>query len=179
METGVSKINYEEPQSKPDGSSSWLRTSKVPLRNKAGDVIGVLGTYEDITERKAQDDALRASEERYRHLIGQSFDAVVIHRGGKIVEANEAALAMAGVPSQKDLVGRSIYDFIHTDSKKIVEKRVAMLEHAGTVTLPCVREKFIRPDGRVVDVEVMATRFIDKGIPAIQIVFRRISDNRT
>jgi PAS domain S-box-containing protein len=52
METGTPKINYEETQLTADGRITNVRTSKVPLRNPAGDVIGVLGTFEDITERK-------------------------------------------------------------------------------------------------------------------------------
>ena len=45
MESGVSKLSYDEPQSTPDGQTIWLRTSKVPLRNASGDTIGVLGIY--------------------------------------------------------------------------------------------------------------------------------------
>ncbi|MFA4825979.1 MAG: PAS domain S-box protein [Methanoregula sp.] len=176
METGLPKLNYEEIQIKPDGSRSWLRTSKVPLRNKNGDVIGVLGTYEDITERKVKEDALRSSEERYRRLLEQSFDAVIIHKEGKITYANNTAVANAGAHSPEDLIGRSIFDFIHRDSRNIVEKRVASLKNAETVTLPLIREKFLRLDGRAVNVEVMATCFIDEGLPAIQVVFREISD---
>ena len=52
MESGRPKINYEEPQIRPDGSQAWLITSKVPMFDRDGQVIGVLGTYEDITERK-------------------------------------------------------------------------------------------------------------------------------
>jgi PAS domain S-box-containing protein len=64
METGESKLAYEEPQTTPEGRQIWLRTFKVPLRNERGDVIGVLGTYEDITERKQ-------SEERQAQLIAE------------------------------------------------------------------------------------------------------------
>ncbi|MDO9549892.1 MAG: PAS domain S-box protein [Methanoregula sp.] len=136
----------------------------------------VLAIIRDITERKAKEDELRASEQRYRRLIEQSFDAVIIHKEGIITDLNEAALAIAGVQSQKDLIGRSIYDFIHPDSRDIVEKRVAEMVNSGTTVLPCIREKFILPDGRTVEVEVMATRFIDNGVPAVQIVFRKISE---
>ena len=52
VESGVAKLNYEEPQSRPDGSTLWLRTSKIPLLDTDGQIIGVLGMYEDITERK-------------------------------------------------------------------------------------------------------------------------------
>ena len=68
METGQPKINYEEPQIRPDGSVSWLRTSKVPLRNRDGEIIGILGTYEDITESKKAQAALFDSEARFRDL---------------------------------------------------------------------------------------------------------------
>jgi PAS domain S-box-containing protein len=52
IESGKSKLNYEEPQTTPDGRKIWLRTSKIPLRDADGRIFGVLGTYEDITEYK-------------------------------------------------------------------------------------------------------------------------------
>ncbi|MEO5373916.1 MAG: response regulator [Alphaproteobacteria bacterium] len=66
METGVAKLSYEEPQTTPDGRTIWLSTSKVPLRNRLNETIGVLGIYEDITKRKeaeiAQLNARREAE---------------------------------------------------------------------------------------------------------------------
>lgn len=52
IRTGQSKLNYEEPQAGPDGELKWLRTSKVPLRDLEGQIVGVLCTYEDITTHK-------------------------------------------------------------------------------------------------------------------------------
>ncbi|MBK9162075.1 MAG: transporter substrate-binding domain-containing protein [Nitrosomonadales bacterium] len=52
MESGVAKLNYEEPQSTPSGNIIWLSTSKVPLKNSKGETIGLLGIYQDITEQK-------------------------------------------------------------------------------------------------------------------------------
>lgn len=63
IRTGQPKLNFEEPQGRADTSTSWLKTSKVPLRNDADEVIGVLGTYEDITLLKqAQQELLKAKE---------------------------------------------------------------------------------------------------------------------
>ncbi len=53
IQTGVSKLDYEELQNHPDGGTYWLQTCKIPLRDSAGNVMGVIGTYTDITERKA------------------------------------------------------------------------------------------------------------------------------
>ncbi len=47
--SGEAKLNYEEPQTTPGGNQVWLRTSKIPLRDANGQIIGMLGVYEDIT----------------------------------------------------------------------------------------------------------------------------------
>lgn len=52
------KLNYEEPQTSPDGTSLWLKTSKIPLTDLSQTVIGVMGTYEDITEHKRQEEQI-------------------------------------------------------------------------------------------------------------------------
>ncbi len=58
IETGASKLNYEEPQTWPDGTALWLETSKVPLKDADDNTMGVLGTYEDITTRKNAENAM-------------------------------------------------------------------------------------------------------------------------
>ena len=52
IETGISKLNFEEQQTTPEGKKIWLKTSKVPLTDINGNTIGILGTYEDITDQK-------------------------------------------------------------------------------------------------------------------------------
>ena len=69
MEQGSPKLNYDESQTRRDGSSRWVQTNKMPLRDREGKVIGVLGTYEDITERKQAEQALGRAEEKYRSLV--------------------------------------------------------------------------------------------------------------
>lgn len=59
MESGIAKLYYDEPQTTPDGEQIWLRTSKIPLKNKDGAIIGLLGIYEDITPHRLADERLR------------------------------------------------------------------------------------------------------------------------
>ena len=61
MESGIPKLFFEERMDQPGGKFAWIRTSKIPLRDAAGQVIGVLGTYEDITERKLKEEELARS----------------------------------------------------------------------------------------------------------------------
>ena len=59
LHSGLGKVNYEESQIHADGTSSWLRTSKIPLADMDGNTVGLLGLYEDITERKRIEERLR------------------------------------------------------------------------------------------------------------------------
>jgi len=63
MRTKQSKLKYQEPQDKPDGSVMWLETNKIPLLDKSGNVIGLLGTYEDITDRKLAEQKIKKQSE--------------------------------------------------------------------------------------------------------------------
>lgn len=55
MDSGQSQINFEEPQTLKDGSIRWIRTSKIPLYDDNKEIRGILGTYEDITDRKSME----------------------------------------------------------------------------------------------------------------------------
>ncbi len=50
MVTGLAKLSFEKPQTTPDGRLTWLRTSKVPLRNKDVEIIRVQGMYEEMPD---------------------------------------------------------------------------------------------------------------------------------
>ncbi|MDS4040618.1 MAG: PAS domain-containing protein, partial [Candidatus Competibacter sp.] len=68
LESGKSKLDYEEPQATPDGRHIWLRTSKVPLRDADGVIFGILGTYQDITAHKQAEEAIRRTNRQLRML---------------------------------------------------------------------------------------------------------------
>lgn len=63
MESRQPKMNLIEPQTTPTGGRIWLNTSKVPLQMPNGEILGVLGVYEDITARKAAEETLRITRE--------------------------------------------------------------------------------------------------------------------
>ncbi|MEH1782572.1 MAG: PAS domain S-box protein [Nostoc sp.] len=64
MNTRTPKLGYEEPFEGSNGEQLWLRTNKVPLTNSAGEVIGILVSHEDITERKQAEAQLRQTNEQ-------------------------------------------------------------------------------------------------------------------
>ncbi len=68
MENDQPKLQIEEQQLIPGGTTLWTRTNKVPLHDENGKVEGVLGTYEDITAFREARKKLIESEERFRNL---------------------------------------------------------------------------------------------------------------
>jgi PAS domain S-box-containing protein len=68
MESRRPKMNITEPQTTPTGGKIWLNTSKVPLQMANGEVIGVLGVYEDITARKQAEEEIRQQRDQLRSL---------------------------------------------------------------------------------------------------------------
>lgn len=67
MQNNKPRIAYEEQQTQHDNKTIWVETSKIPLKDSYGKIYGVLGTYNDITERKlAVSEILNAKEEAER-----------------------------------------------------------------------------------------------------------------
>ncbi len=71
LQTGNPQYHIIERQLQRDGKQAWLDTNKVPLFDPTGKVIGILGTYEDITERKLSEKALYESQELLRKQQGK------------------------------------------------------------------------------------------------------------
>jgi PAS domain S-box-containing protein len=67
--TGQPIVNKEEHQTWPDGHQTWVSTSKMPLRDDQGRIIGTFGISRDITKRKEAEEALRRSEESLRMAL--------------------------------------------------------------------------------------------------------------
>jgi PAS domain S-box-containing protein len=74
--TGKPMIAKEEKETWPDGRVTWATTNKMPFRDATGNVIGTFGVSHDITGRKRAEEAIRASEERYRELFENASDLV-------------------------------------------------------------------------------------------------------
>lgn len=143
------KLNFEEPLARPDGSRLWLRTNKMPLRDGAGRVIGVLGTYEDITDRKRAEGALRQSEEKYRSLISNIPDVVwTINANFDFVFVSDSIERISGFTVGEVYGGgaRLFLSCIHPDDLGRVRGAFEELFHSGApYDVEC---RIRRKDGR-------------------------------
>ncbi|MDA3928842.1 MAG: PAS domain S-box protein [Prolixibacteraceae bacterium] len=69
MDTGIPKIGFEEPQENVEGFDHWVRTNKIPLKDKTGKTMGVLGTSEDITEKQQAEEELKKYRDQLEILV--------------------------------------------------------------------------------------------------------------
>lgn len=110
MQDGESRLFYEQRSLDQHGQVCWTLKSKVPLKNARGDMIGVLGIYEDITARKIEQEklkqtkqALLESSERYLDLYEFApIGYLSLDTHGIVVEANWKARSMLGM-KRKDV----------------------------------------------------------------------------
>jgi PAS domain S-box-containing protein len=72
MDTDKPEYHIIEPQLQADGKQAWLETNKIPLHNSKQEVVGILCTYEDITERVNSQNALRDSENKYKEAYNRA-----------------------------------------------------------------------------------------------------------
>jgi PAS domain S-box-containing protein len=159
------------------GEIRHVRTSSQRVLRE-GVVTGLTGIMSDISQRKQEGELLRASEERYRQLVGNTDTGlVVIDDKGIVISANEPYLRLAGAERFEDVVGHSVTEWTAADEKENNARAVAL----------CVGQGFIQDfetvyqhaDGTRIDIIINATvEEASRGGKHIASLCRDISERR-
>ena len=128
-----------------------------------------------LTERAQMLAEVEESEARYRKLVELSPDGIVICARGRFEFINPAAAKLLGAPGSDELLGMAMIDFVHPDFREIFKAQLRQLEEDG-YNVPWIEERFIRFDMADIDVEVSGVPFTFHGQPAVQIIFRDITE---
>jgi PAS domain S-box-containing protein len=166
-----------EPQTHLNGEISWLETNKIPLHDELGNVVGILGTYEDISERKKSEEALKESEERFRSLIDNMIEAaLIIDWDGEIIFANNSAAKLVGLSDPKEGIGKKVFNFLHPDYNERVQKAIVQARESLT---PIVDEyKIITESGEYRWVESLGTKIIYSNRKCILVTLRDVTERK-
>jgi PAS domain S-box-containing protein len=121
---------------------------------------------------------MRMNEHWYRDVVELSQDAIYVWCDGCFVFANRATARLFGIVSPEDLIGRRVFDFVHPDSIPIAQRRLKSLLADGELLAP-QELKMVRADGRVMDVEAVATAFDYRGRKAAHVILRDIAERKT
>jgi two-component system, cell cycle sensor histidine kinase and response regulator CckA len=91
IRSGKPIVGKEERETWPDGRATWALTTKMPLRDAGGTIIGTFGVSRDITERKRSAESLRESEERFRATFEDAgIGMALVDTHGKAFKTNSA-----------------------------------------------------------------------------------------
>lgn len=120
---------------------------------------------------------LRESQERYRLVVENAPDAILIHDGNRFVFANAEAAKLFGADSPQRIVGREVLDFVHEDSRDSVRQRMRQsLERNVLVRLR--EQHYLRLDGSSIEVEVAAVPFALETTAGALVFLRDISQRK-
>jgi len=133
-----------------------------------------VGITQDITELKQAQAALQESEQRYRTMIEWTPESILVHRMGKILYANPAAIRLFGAADAASLLRKPTAELIHPGDLHVQTERMKNIYDHVAIT-PMVAARFLRLDGSVVDVEVQGTAIVYDGEPAIHVCIRDVS----
>src|SRR6185436_11517182 len=93
----------------------WIHSIGRVVVDDTGATVRMVGTAQDITERKRIEDALRRSEELFRSLIENSSDIItILNTDGTIRYKSPSVERVLGY-AEGDMLGRNVFDFIHPD----------------------------------------------------------------
>ncbi|NTU81232.1 MAG: PAS domain S-box protein, partial [Chloroflexales bacterium] len=125
----------------------------------------------DISERKRAEDALRTSEERYRHLVENSHDLIQsVAPDGRLLFVNRTWLETLEYDAA-DLPGLNLWAIIHPDSRAQCEREFAALLRGQNTGL--MRPTFMTKSGAAVDLEGVAVVRVEHGMPVATSAFLR------
>jgi len=112
LETGISKLNYEELVVDKKGNSRWMLSSKIPLLDGQQNIIGLIGISRNITSQKEYEETLTNERLLLRTIIDNIPDCIYTKNVSlQKTLANKAEVKLMGVASEEDVLGKDDYSF--------------------------------------------------------------------
>jgi PAS domain S-box-containing protein len=154
----------------PNGTVKYLTATSHHLFSTNGELVEVIGTNVDVTERKHAEQALRQSEAKIRRLVDANIIGIFIWDiDGRIVEANDAFLRLVGYDREDIVSGRMRWaELTPPEWFATHEGRLAELKETGSLWL--YEKEYFRKDGSRVPVLTGGATFEEGGNQGVAFV---------
>jgi PAS domain S-box-containing protein len=144
----------------PDGTVRHIQGVAHPVLSASGELVELVGTHIDITERKGAEEALRAAETRFRTFVDHASDALFVHgEEAKIVDVNRQACESLGY-TREELIGMTAHEFDSAADAAFIRYLGERLDAGEICTFEASHR---RKDGTVFPVEVRMRPFWHAG----------------
>ncbi len=124
---------YETQTFNKQGDVIYIDVTVIPItyKEKPADQI----VLRDITEQKQSEIALKESEEKFKFLTASTFEGIVVHKHGKVIEVNDAFLKITGY-TREETIGENMLDYIpyKMDKAKVLINIVKQKAEPYTIT---------------------------------------------
>ncbi len=161
MATNTPEYHIIESKMQADGTQCCLDTNKIPLHDNYGNVVGILSTFEDITDRLSLEAQVRASEELFRKIFEDAPIAIYLANldDNKLVRVNKTYCEMLGYTAA-ELLGKTFIEIGHPEDNPKNLQVAASLDR-GEITSYQLEIRQMAATGKIVWVNVTATLIRD------------------
>jgi PAS domain S-box-containing protein len=148
LKDGVALINHEEMIARADGLKRWQLTSKIPWRDAAGQIIGLVGIGRDIHDHKMAEIKLQEEHNLLRALVDNLPACIYVKdMQGKKIMSNPADLENLGCQKESEALGKTDFDFFPKEIAEafFADDQVVLKEGKPVINR---EEKTISKEGR-------------------------------
>ncbi len=161
ISAGETLTELEESQQRADGRRYWLRTSKRPLRDPDGTIVGVMGTYEDVTERKQDRDRLEQSETRLQSIFNNAAAGILLlDAAGNFLHFNRHWAEMLGYEID-EVYSLDLWDVTLPEEAPLSRDNLRMLA-AREIDGYTLEKRYRRKDGSAMWARVSVSGIINE-----------------
>ena len=175
--TGEKQPPYLQEYMHRDGTKRLVEINESPLKNDKDEVIGIVGAIRDITERKRSESALKESEEKYRSVVENALEAILIAIDGMIVFTNNRTAVLTGY-AQEELSSRPFTEFIHPDDRDMVIDRHLRRMKGEDIPKNIYSFRIVDKPGNIKWVELSVVLITWEGRPATLNFLTDITDRK-
>jgi PAS domain S-box-containing protein len=172
-------IGIQAEFQREDGEKIWVELAVRAIRDKDGKIECYEGSMEDITVRKHSADVIRESEAKYRALVEQSLQGIIIIRENKIVFANPQMKEVADITPEEllELPSNAFWDRVHPEDIQWVQERFQD-RFAGKEVPDRYEIRVLTPDGRILWVEIRVRMIEYEGTTSLQVTLNEVTERK-
>ena len=148
IETGQPLIGKIEKETFENGSSKWANTTKIPLRDGHGHVIGTMGISRDISDLKRTQDELTEEHRLLTTILNNVPDRIFVKdREGRYIASNRLHFEFLGADDESDVIGTTLSDHVpSSQADKYYQEDINIIRSGKGVINS--EERSVQPDGR-------------------------------